>query len=43
MIKKLAMHYKKYSKVSYYDLLKKKAKSDKIGMWSHSDVTELWK
>lgn len=39
----LAMHYKKYSKDTTYDLLEKKAKSDKIGMWSQPNVIAPWR
>lgn len=42
MIKKLAMYYKNYSKDSPYDFLEKKAKSDKIGMWSQPNVIAPW-
>lgn len=38
----LAMHYKKYSKDSSYDLIEKKAKSGKIGMWTQPNVIAPW-
>jgi endonuclease YncB( thermonuclease family) len=38
----LAMHFKKYSKDLSYDLIERKAKKDKIGMWSQPKVIAPW-
>lgn len=38
----LAMHFKKYSKDQSYDLIERKAKKNKIGMWSQPKVIAPW-
>lgn len=38
----LAWHYKRYSSESYYSILEKMARAEKVGLWAEPDAVAPW-